>query len=177
MPSNRTHQEDLAKLEELIEDIDFCMLTTVDAEGALRSRPMSTQRVEKDGGLWFFTSAETVKVDELAADSRVNLSYADKKKARYVSVSGTAEVFRDRAKIKELWNPVLKAWFPKGPDDPALVLLKVTIDDAEYWDDASSSMVRFFKLARAAATGRPYEAENRKVDVDRPDTGPVRADR
>ena len=121
----------------------------------------------------FFTSADSPKIDELAADSRVNLSYAAKKDARYVSVSGTAEVFRDAAKMKELWNPVLKAWFPEGLDDPSLVLLKVTVDQAEYWDDSSSSMVRFVKLVQAAATGRSYEAENRKIEVDRPDAWPV----
>jgi general stress protein 26 len=166
-PSQRDDKE-LEKLRELIEDIDFCMLTTVDAEGALRSRPMSTQQIEIDGDLWFFTSADTPKVDELAADPRVNLSYAAKKKARYVSVSGTAEVFRDRAKMKELWNPILKAWFPKGLDDPDLALLKVTVDQAEYWDDSSSGMVRFIKLVKSAVSGTSYEAENRKLDLDRP---------
>jgi general stress protein 26 len=168
MERNPSHAEQLAKLRELIEDIDFCMLTTVDADGALRSRPMSTQQAEEDGDLWFFTSAQTGKVDEVAADSRVNVSYAAKQKARYVSVSGTAEVFRDRAKMKELWNPILKAWFPKGLDDPDLALLKVTVEQAEYWEDSSSSMVRFFKLVRAAATGTSYEGENRKLDLEHP---------
>ncbi len=168
MEHPRTRSEELERLRELIEDIDFCMLTTVDAEGALRSRPMSTQQAEIDGDLWFFTSADTGKVNELAADSRVNLSYVSKEKARYVSISGTGEVFRDRAKMKELWKPILKVWFPEGLDDPDLALLKVTVDQAEYWDDSSSSMVRFFKLVKSAMSGKSYEAENRKIDFDRP---------
>ena len=163
-------RKDLEKLKELVEDIDFCMLTTIDADGTMRSRPMSTQQAEEDGDLWFFTSADSPKVDELAADPRVNLSYAAKKDARYVSVSGTAEVFRDRAKMKELWNPILKAWFPEGLDDPNLALLKVKVDQAEYWDDHSSAMVRFFKMIGSTMTGRSYEAENRKIDLDRPGT-------
>jgi general stress protein 26 len=160
-----TRNEQIEKLRELIKDIDFCMLTTADQDGTLRSRPMSTQQTEFDGDLWFFTEFNTAKVEEVQRDQHVNVSYSDPKKNCYVSVSGTAQVMRDQAKINELWNPVHRAWFPKGPEDPNLALLKVKVTQAEYWDDTSSSMVQFFKMVKAAVTGVPYEAENKKLNL------------
>jgi general stress protein 26 len=122
----------------LIKDIKFAMLTTVEDDGSLRSRPMATQQAEFDGDLWFFTGASSAKVGEVQRDRQVNVSYADTDGQRYVSVSGTAQLVRDRAKIKELWNPIFKAWFPDGLDDPDLALLKVAVERAEFWDSPSS---------------------------------------
>ncbi len=102
-------QESVEKLKDLIEGIDFCMLTTMDG-GYLRSRPMSTQEFEFDGDLWFFTSDNTHKIEEIAKDNRVNVAYSKPGDNTYVSVSGRAEVSKDRAKIEELWSPILKAW-------------------------------------------------------------------
>ena len=130
-----THQEKIQKLGEMIKDIDFAMLTTVDDDsGRLHGRPMSTQEVEFDGELWFFTAVDTGKVSDIGRDSQVNLNYAQPDKHRYVSVSGTALLVNDRAKMEELWSPVYKAYFPKGLDDPNLRLLKVTVQEAEYWE-------------------------------------------
>lgn len=131
---HKTHQENVEKLRELIKDIDFAMLTTVDADGSLRSRPMSTQEAEFDGDLWFLTSADTAKAYEIRQDSRVNVSYAQPDDQRYVSVSGTAALLNDRAKIDEFWTPAYKIFFPDGKDDPNLRLIKITVDKAEYWD-------------------------------------------
>lgn len=109
-----TQSDDLKKIRELVKDIDFCMLTTVDEEGNPHSRPMSLNReVDFDGDLWFFTYASTHKVDEVAKRPKVNASFADPSDQRYVSMTGTAEVVRDRKKMEELWQPQLKAWFPK----------------------------------------------------------------
>jgi general stress protein 26 len=117
-------REKIEKLRGLIKDIDIAMLTTTDADGSLRSRPMGTQQAEFDGDLWFFTSADTTKVDEIERDNRVNVSYAAPKN-RFVSVSGTAVLLNDREKMKELWSPIYKAYFPDGLDDPNLRLLKI----------------------------------------------------
>src|SRR4051812_13853473 len=107
----QTRQKAAEKLKELLEGIDFCMLTTISG-GELRSRPMSTQTFDEGGDLWFFTSDNTHKIDEINADSRVNVAYSQPDDNRYVSVSGRAELSKDRSKIEELWNPILKAWFP-----------------------------------------------------------------
>jgi len=164
MEDNR--QEAIKKLKGLIEDIDFAMLTTVDMNGVLRSRPMSTQKVEFDGDLWFFTSIQTHKTEEIEKDNRVNVSYAAPDDNVYVSVSGTAEIVQDRAKIEELWNPILKAWFPKGLDDPNLCLLKVDAEQAEYWDSASSTIVQIAGFVKALVTGKSaHGGENEKINL------------
>jgi len=143
-----TKAESLEKLKELIEGIDFCMLTTIDG-GYFRSRPMSTQQFETDGDLWFFTSDNTHKVEEITADNRVNAAYSKPASDTYVSVSGRAEMVKDKAKIEELWSPVLKAWFPEGLDDPSLCLLKVSVEQAEYWDTPAGKIVQLVGFVKA----------------------------
>lgn len=153
----------IEKIRELTRDIDFCMLTTIDA-GHLRSRPMSTQDADFDGDLWFFTSDETHKIDEIAKDNRVCASYAKPGSDTYVSISGRAEVVRDRAKMEELWSPILKAWFPEGLNDPHLCLLKVSAEQAEYWDSSSGKLVQLFGFLKAIATGEEASwGENKRV--------------
>jgi len=155
----------IEELREKIHGIRIAMLTTLDEQGSLHSRPMATQSSEIDGDLWFFTAADSPKAHEVQRDQRVNLSYADPDSQRYVSVSGTARLVRDRAKAEELWNPVLKAWFPKGIDDPDLALLRVEVEKAEYWDAPSSRMVRLAGFVKAILTGKQYDqGENEKLD-------------
>lgn len=157
-------QESIDKLKELIEGIDFCMLTTIDG-GHLRSRPMSTQQFEFDGDLWFFTSDQTHKVTEIQKDARVNVSYSKPDDDSYVSVSGRAEMVKDKAKIAELWNPILNAWFPDGLNDPSLCLLKVSVEQAEYWDSSSGKLMEILGFVKALATGQQADwGENKKID-------------
>lgn len=136
----------------MLEGIDFTMLTTI-AGGKLHSRPMSTQEIDENGDLWFFSADNTRKVDEIAADDRINAAYSDPDGNTYVSVFGRAKVVKDRAKIEELWSPVLKAWFPEGVDDPTICLLKVSVEEAEYWDAPSSKFVQLAGFVKALATG------------------------
>src|SRR5947209_17082118 len=100
--------------------IKFAMLTTIDEDGTLHSRPMTTQDVDFDGELWFFTGAHAPKVWQSEEHRQVNVAFADPEKQTYISASGTAQLVRDRSKIEELWKPVYKMFFPKGLDDPEL---------------------------------------------------------
>jgi len=153
MSESTPHQQHLDKFRELIKDIDVAMLVTETGDGSLRSRPMVTQATDFDGELWFFTDHHSAKVLEIQADRHVNVSYADPRSQKYISVSGIAELSTDRHKIKELWNPFAKAWFPDGPDDPRLALLRVRPTTAEYWDSASGLAVTIAGMVKAATTG------------------------
>ena len=148
--------ESIEKLRELLHEIDFCMLTTI-ADGKLRSRPMSTQKFEFDGDLWFFTDANTHKVEEIEADSRVCVAYSQPDDNKFVSVSGQGEISNDRAKMEELWNPILKAWFPEGLGQPTLRLLRVRVEEAEYWDSSSSTVVQLAGFVKAMVTGQQID--------------------
>ena len=160
-------ENDLQKLQELVKDIDFCMLTTVDEGGDLHSRPMSSNGdIDADGDIWFFTNASSHKVSEIAKLPKVNVSFADPDNQRYVSVSGTAQLVRDRAKIAELWRPEFKIWFPEGKDDPEIALLRISLEKAEYWDSPSSTIGYALSFVSSLVTGKePDLGENKKIDL------------
>jgi general stress protein 26 len=84
----------------------------------------------------------------------------------WVSLSGDAVVVEDVAKKRELWNSAVEAWFPQGPDDDSVVLLKVEADSAEYWDSPGGRLATVFSFAKAKLTGRRIEGgENEKVEL------------
>lgn len=135
-----TGPEALARVTDLVEDIDLAMLTTVDDGGHLVSRPMSTRQMDAAGAIWFFTAEQTEKVDEVRAHRQVGLSYSDAKGMRYVSIAGMAEVVHDRAKMEQLYTPSLEIWFPDGLDTPGIALLKVTPAVTEFWEPAKGRL-------------------------------------
>jgi general stress protein 26 len=160
------YQESIEKLRDLIKDIDFAMLTTVDDnDGTLRSRPMSTQDVEFDGQLWFFIYDDSAKVDEIQQQRQVNVSYADPANQTYISVSGTADVVHDRAKMQQFWKPELKIYFPDGLETPNIALLRVDVQKAEYWQ-SDGKVASILQIAKALVTGSEYEGgKNEKINL------------
>ena len=160
-----TREESVKKLGALIKDIQMAMLTTIDG-GVLRARPMATQDTDFNGELWFFTSDKTHKVAEIEKDNRANVSYSKPNDNVYVSVSGAVSIVKDREKIEELWNPAYKAWFPDGLDDPTICLLKINVEQAEYWDSPSSTIVHIVGFVKALVTGeRAQGGENEKITL------------
>lgn len=158
MSHHTQDKSDVKLLSDKIKGIRIAMMTTIEQDNVLRSRPMVTQDMEFDGDLWFFTYDNAAKVGQLAAHNQVNLSYAKESDNLYISASGTSELVRDRKKVKDLWKPMLKAWFPNGPDDPNIALLKVHVESAEIWDAPSGSMGRLFSAAKGMATGGKDDA-------------------
>ena len=161
-----TRESDYEKLREMIKDIDLCMLTTVDESDDLHSRPMSLNGdVDENGNLWFFTSSNSHKASEIERTPNVNVSFIDTEEQHYVSISGDAELVHDKQKIKELWKPVLRAWFPDGPDQADIALLKVKVKKAEYWDTPSSTIAQAISFVSAIFSGKQVElGENKKLD-------------
>jgi general stress protein 26 len=158
--------DDLQKLREMVKDIDFCMLTTVDETGDLHSRPMSSNGdIDQNGDIWFFTSASSHKVSEIQKLPKVNLSFADPDNQQYISISGNAQLVRDRDKIEELWRPEFKMWFPEGKDDPDIALLRVSLKKAEYWDSPSSTVGFMLSFVSSLVTGKEADhGENKKLE-------------
>ncbi|HUR11913.1 MAG TPA: pyridoxamine 5'-phosphate oxidase family protein [Flavitalea sp.] len=149
--------EAIEKFRQLIEDVNVCMFTTQDDSHQIFSRPMSTVEVDDDGNAWFFTNEFSEKINELSKDNSVYLIYSHPGKNVYVTVKGTCSIILDKKKIEELWNPLLKAWFPAGTDDPKLCLVKVVTEDAHYWNSNSSKMIVYFKMLKAIANREQYK--------------------
>lgn len=166
MSAVQTQEDNLQKLRELVKDIDFCMLTTVDQNGDLHSRPMSSNGdIDPDGDIWFFTGISSLKVSEIEKTPRVNVSFADPENQHYVSITGAAQLVRDREKIAELWRPQFQMWFPEGKDDPEIALLRVSLEKAEFWDSPSSTIGYALDFVSTLVTGKqPDLGENKKLD-------------
>lgn len=155
--------DDATKTWDLVERIGFCMLTTQTGRD-LRARPMAAYVERMENAVYFLTDVESHKDDEIARSPNVCLAFADPKGQKYVSLSGTAEVLNDRARIKELWGTPAKAWWD-SPDDPSIRILKVTPSFAEYWD-SPGTIISYVKMAAAAVSNaKPDMGDNAKVKL------------
>jgi len=155
------------ELWERIEGVRPTMMTTVERDGTIRARPMWTQGDHFDGSLWFFTRDDDPKVEELENDDHVCLSYGAPDKDLFVSVSGRATLVHDRAKAEELWNVFAEAWFPDGVDDPHLALLRIDVEQAQYWEDNKPKVLQLAEIVLGALRDRPPKSgEERKLDFD-----------
>ena len=155
----------LEKLSGMIKSIQTAMLTTEDGPH-LRARPMVAAQKDFTGELYFYTRASAHKVTEVGAEERVGVSYSDSHTQDYISLSGTAELVRDKAEIEAHWAESMRTWFPKGTDDPDIAILKVSVDQAEYWDAPNSTMVHLYGYVKASLTGKPpAPGENEKVQI------------
>ena len=154
---------DIDRAWDLMKKIGFAMLVTHDGE-KMRARPMSAYLDRENDAIYFLTDARRHKDEEIARNPGINLSFADAGDQKYVSVTGTAVVSNDRAKIKELFSTPAKAWWDSA-DDPNIRVLKIAPDDAEFWD-SPGSVISYVKMAAAAVSGtRPDIGVNRKVSL------------
>jgi general stress protein 26 len=152
-----TREEAIRKIGNLISQVPVAMLTTTSARGWLRSRPMVAQRLPFDGALWFLTSRSAAKAGDVRDRRQVNVSYASPERDCYVSIAGVATLVDDRERAKSLWNAAYEPWFPKGLDDPDLVLIRVEAEEAEYWDASAKKMVIVSELLQAKPVFRDLE--------------------
>lgn len=150
----------LEKVFDLVKSIQVAQMVTVSGDGKLRSRPMVAVQEKSVGELWFFTSSASGKIGELEANREVLLTYSDPSRQNYVSVEGEGEIVHDPQKAKALWSEPMRVWFPKGPSDPDIALVRVRMREASYWDAPSSAFVMAYGYAKAMATGeRPHAGE------------------
>ena len=157
------HAQDIDRTWELMKKIGFAMMVTHEGE-KLRARPMAAYLDRDANTIFFLTDARRHKDDEIVANPHINLSFADAGDMKFVSVSGTAVVSNDRAKIKELFNTPAKAWWDSA-EDPNIRVLKFTPEEAEYWD-SPGTVISYVKMAAAAVTNtRPDLGTNRKVAI------------
>lgn len=159
--------EDVQKVVDLINDAKIAMVTTIDEDGKLVSRPLAVQKVEHDGDLWFFTDRSSSQAAHVTRNPGVNVSFS--RRDAWVSVSGDAEIIEDHERARQWWNPMVEAWFPDGPDTPSLVFLRVDAASAQYWDSPGGTLATVIGFIKSKATGRrPDVGESKTVDLQGP---------
>jgi general stress protein 26 len=161
--SNPTHdapqgldaREATLRLRAKIGQRAIAMVTATDRRYMPASRPLLTQHFDDDGVLWFFAASDGSLALGIETNPRVSVTYSDPAHGLYVSLSGYARLVYDPDRIFALWDERVQEWFPGGPLDPRLALLRVGVDHAEYWDEHSSRMIRLLALAHAALLREP----------------------
>jgi len=141
--------EPLEQAEKIMRDTRIAVLTYVSIEGSLVSTPMGTQDFETPGTVWFLTETDTDKVRAIGADDRVNVHYPSD--AGWVSLTGTATLNRDRAKLEELWDASASAFMSGDASTPTNALLEVTASSLEYWE-SPGAVVTAFQMAKGVLT-------------------------
>jgi general stress protein 26 len=144
---------ELQKLYDLIHEMEIAMLVTRRPDGHLNSRAMDTQKHADGADLWFVTSEGDGKIKEIEGDP-------NSKTREWISVSGTARISRDRAKIRELYAADWKAWFAEEgdprhgtPDDPRMVLIGVDVHAAVFFEVNKPRPVVLYEVVKGWATG------------------------
>ncbi|MBV9986273.1 MAG: pyridoxamine 5'-phosphate oxidase family protein [Chitinophagaceae bacterium] len=157
MEKNLQSAQAVKKLQTLISDVRTCMMVTSGKSGRHSGRPMAVIDVDDHANLWFFASNKSAKVKDIEEDTQVQLVFANPQKDIFIDVYGRASIETDRRYITEKWNPLVKAWFPDGVDDPALCLIKIKADEAHYWDTDATKVGAMVKMALSAVTGKKLE--------------------
>ena len=167
MEKNLYSEEALAKLKELVESVGICMYCSMEQGSDMASRPMGTAKIEDDGTIWFFTTDHSGAAENAGHADEVCLNYAHITKNTYLCVMGSPQLSFDKAKMKELWSPMLKTWFPDGLDTPDIALVKVTPRSAQYWDSDASRLRLLFSFIKAQVTGqRPNGSEGEQGELN-----------
>jgi len=147
------------KVKELVSRSRVGMLGTLEA-GFMKFRPMSHVDIDDDGNIWFFTSKDSWKAEDIQRNPTVQLVYVNESDSCYISIEGTATLSYDQPRMKELFNPFVKAWFPKGLKDSSIALLIVHPMTMEYWSNDDSKVLTYLKVLTAAATGSQASVGN-----------------
>jgi general stress protein 26 len=150
--------EATAKMKELIEKTNSCFFCTEGAQGPSNGvRPMSVQKVDEAGNLWFLSANDSYKNKEISKNPAVKLYFQGSAHADFLHFNGIASISEDKAKIKELWKPILKVWFTEGEDDPRISVIKVVPTDGYYWDNKHGNTIAGIKMLIGAATGKTLD--------------------
>jgi general stress protein 26 len=145
-------REKHGNLFKIIEDFDAAMFTTMGKRNGLHARPMAVAKLNRDGAVYFLTDADSAKVDEIEANSKVNVTFQSG--SQFAAISGRAEIIDNRSLIARVWKDTYKTWFPGGQDDPKLRLIRVEPETAEYWDNAGAQGIKYaLEAIRAFASG------------------------
>jgi general stress protein 26 len=132
MESEEIIKRDASYIQKIIDIGDVAMLVSRSDHGVLKSRPMETVGINKEGDIYFFTTLSSELMRELTENSQVNLSFT-KEDHNFISVSGMTQVIKNKSDLVRFWDSSYELWIPDGLDNPSIILLKVSLVSAEHW--------------------------------------------
>ena len=148
----------IQKIKELADDAKSCFFCTKNGIGeSMGIRPMSIQKVDDNGVMWFFSAADSHKNVEIELDPKVSLFFQGSAHAGFLHLTGIASISKDKSQIDELWDPMVKVWFTEGKDDPRITLIKVEPDYGYYWDNKHGSFVAGVKMMAGVVMGKTLD--------------------
>lgn len=148
----------IRKMRELVKKAPTCFFCTrIHSGGPFATRPMSVQKIDENGSLWFLSPKDSAKNRDLAEDPHVQLLFQGSAHSDFLTLFGRAEVSADRAKIEQLWEPILKTWFTEGKDDPRISVIRVVPENGYYWDTKHNRAIVFAKMVAGALTGKTLD--------------------
>ena len=156
--------ENIQKVRDIIKGTRIAMLTHVDEDGRLVSKPMATKEVDFDGTVRFIAERASDQGMDIQKNPNVNVAYSGN--GAWVSLSGKARIVNDTDKLRELWSSFTGSWLEGGPENHNNVLIEIDADTAEYWDTPGGSKVtQVANLIKAKVTGNTVDGENEVVDL------------
>jgi len=144
----------IERVQDLAKDADTCFFTTA---AGRNTRPMGIRKVDDAGNLWFLSASDSHKNADIQADPRVAIYLQGSKHSGFVRLEGQATISRDPARIKDLWNPLLRTWFTEGEDDPRITVVQFAPASGYYWDNKHGDTVAAAKVAVGAVIGKTLD--------------------
>ncbi len=155
---NLAGEEAGKKIKELATKAGVCFFCTAVANGKpLSVRPMSPQKIDEQGNFWFLSSSDSRKNFDIQKDDKVHLLFQGSSHSDFLSIYGSGTISRDKALVKELWEPLFKTWFTHGEDDPRITVIKIETIEGYYWDTKHGKAVAFVKMAAGAIMGKTLD--------------------
>jgi general stress protein 26 len=146
------------KVKEIVDQAKTCFfITGFKSKGPVQTRPMSVQKIDSEGNLWFLSANDSHKNVEIEKDPHVQLMFQGSPHSDFLNLFGRATISTDKKKIKELWEPIVKAWFTEGIDDPRITIIKVEPSDGYYWDNKHGNAIAYIKMLAGVAMGKTLD--------------------
>ncbi|PBQ31048.1 general stress protein [Sphingobacteriaceae bacterium] len=151
-------EEATQKIKELVNKANVCFFCSDITTGKdFETRPMSVQQLDDAGNLWFLSAHDSHKNKEIKSDDSVQLLFQGSSYSDFLTLYGKATISKDKEKIKELWQPILKTWFTEGVDDPRITVIKVEPEKGYYWDTKHNMAVGMIKRITGAIIGKTLD--------------------
>jgi general stress protein 26 len=149
--------EAVKKIKELADKATCFFCSNIKTGIPFSTRPMTVQTIDDAGNLWFLSASDSHLDSDIAADAFVQLLFQRSQHSDFLNIYGIASVSKDKEKIKELWEPLMKTWFTEGENDPRITVIKVEPTEGYYWDNKHGNAIAFLKMAVGAVIGKTLD--------------------